>query len=145
MAPISGRPARLISGNQLILVTEQGAHHRVRLIGIHTPSPHEKPGAEAMRYLRGLIMGRFLTLKHAFADSEGQLTGYLFHGGADVNIRMIQSGLARHDPYGQSEPARIRYAESEKEAKQKKRGLWNHRTRDDLGRTIPGGPLLRRR
>ena len=126
----AGSPARLLSGDRLIFIAENGERHRLRLMGIKTAPPKQATSADAMRYLGSLVMGRSLTFKYRITDGDGYLVGNLFHGGADINIRMIQAGLAVHDPFGQPVTDQIRYAEAQRKAQQMSLGIWNR----DAGR-----------
>lgn len=135
----SGRPMQLLSGDRLIFLTEEGQSYRVKLLGIEAPPPKGALGAQAQRYLGSLVMGRFLTLTHRSTDAEGYLLGKLSHGGADVNIRMIQAGLAVHDPRGQTKADLVLYADAQHKAKQSKLGIWKQRVNQPRLMNLPGG------
>ena len=135
----SGRPTQLLSGDRLIFLTEKGTRYRVKLLGIEAPPPKKALGAQAQRYLGSLIMGRFLTLKRGSIDAEGFLVGKLSHGGADVNIRLIQAGLAVHDPLGQTEADLVRYADAQRKAQALRLGIWKPQKRQPRVQYLPGG------
>ncbi len=135
----AGQPTQLLSGDRLIFLTEEGKRYRVKLMGIEAPTPKEALGAQAQRYLGSLVMGRFLTLTHGSIDAEGFLVGKLSHGGADVNIRLIQAGLAVHDPRGQTETDLIRYADAQRKAQKLRLGIWKPQARQPRVRNLPGG------
>ena len=84
-------------------------------------------------------MGRSLTLTHRSTDAEGYLLGKLSHGGADVNIRLIQAGLTFHDPRGQTEADLIRYADAQRKAQALGLGIWKPQKRQPRVQNLPGG------
>ncbi len=142
---MSGRPTQVLSGERLILLGDDGKSYRVRLSGIITPPPNQGWGAAARRHLSALVMGRSITVYYRPARPGEEIRGHLFHGGSDVNIRLLQAGLARFDPSDLPEETAGAYAEAEHMARQSGAGIW--RATPGAGipgyRTIPGGPLFR--
>ncbi len=142
---LSGRPLRVLSGDRLVLLGNDGSQYRIRLKGISADPPNEYWGAAAKRYLTTLVMGRFLTVQYQSQGSDGDLLAKLLHGGADMNRRLIQAGLARHNPAGQTSVERISYAAAEQEARRSRQGVWSRANSEveKRGRSMPGGPLFR--
>jgi endonuclease YncB( thermonuclease family) len=142
---LSGQPLRVLSGDRLLLLGDSGSRYLIRLQGVSTAPPDQYWGAAAKRYLSTLTMGRFLTVRYEEVDPDGYLRAKLLHGGADVNLRLVQSGLARHKPAGQTPVDRKSYAEAEQQARRSQQGLWSQTNNhgEKRGRTTPGGPLFR--
>ena len=142
---LSGQPLRVLSGDRLVLLGSDGRQYRIRLQGITTDPPNQYWGAAAKRYLSTLVLGRFLTVRYRIQDPDGYLRATLLHGGADMNRRLIQSGLARHDPAGQSTAERISYADAEQKAKRSRQGIWGqaNSSLEQRGKSMSGGPLFR--
>jgi len=144
-AGISGRALQVLSGDRLILQGSDGKRYDVRLAGVKCPPPDQKWGVAARRYLGTLIMGRSIKLTYGQqSPGRGQL-GRLWHGGSDVNIRLLQAGLAQYHPVGLSDSDQHQYAASEQRAMTSRQGLWSE-TGGKTGagsRTISSGPLIR--
>ncbi len=145
-ASMAGKPVQVISGDQLLLQAVNGKRYQVRLAGISAPSTREPWGAAARRFLDGLVMGRTVQLVPGLRRGRSTLTGRLFHGGADINLRMIQAGLARYDPIGLTDAeAHEQYQAAQRQAMQRAQGFWrdggNSSSSDSPSR--PGVPSVR--
>jgi endonuclease YncB( thermonuclease family) len=142
---LSGRPLKVLGGDRLVLLGQDGNQYRIRLSGISTRPTDQFWGAAAKRYLSTLVMGRFLIVQYRRPDPDGYVPALLLHGGADLNIRLIQAGLATHDPAGQTQAERISYAAAQQKASQSGQGFWGqgNGTGAKRGRSMPGGPLFR--
>ena len=142
---ISGRPVRILSGERLILLGNDGHRYLIKLAGIAVHPPDQRWGAAAKRQLESLIMGHSLIVRYTSVLAGGELLGFLYHGGADINIRLLQAGLAQFAPHGISGDKARRYAEAEQKARQASLGAWGEGSRRTTPgyRTIPGGPLFR--
>jgi len=143
---VFGRPLKILSGDRLLLTGEDNTLYRIRLSGIEAPSPDSRWGAAAKRHLGTLVLGRVVRVEFVrWQEGVGSLPAKVLLGGADVNLRLIQAGLARHTPSGQPATERTGYAEAERRARHKRQGIWSqdrttHRPR---ARQIPGGPIPR--
>ncbi|MCP4283771.1 MAG: thermonuclease family protein [Gammaproteobacteria bacterium] len=142
---LTGRPARIISGNELVLLSGDGVMHRVKLNGIDTQSPNQPWGAAARKHLQALVMGRSVTLFYQRADRTKEIRGQLRHGGADINIRLLDAGLARLNRYGLSHAEVAKYAAAEQRARATGQGIWgvSRNRQPPASRTQPGNPLRR--
>lgn len=144
-ALLNGRPAQIISGDELILMTDSGTMQRIKLIGITTQAPNLPWGAAARRHLQSLVMGRSVTFFYRSKDQMGRALGQLRHGGADINIRQLSAGLGRFDPTGLAPIEAEEYAAAEQGAHKAGFGIWGStegETRPQA-RSVPGGPLFR--
>lgn len=142
---VTGRPAQIISGDELVLLESGGGIHRVRLSGIKAHPPNQPWGAAARRHLQALVLGRSVTLYYRSTEQTPEVRGQLKHGGADINIRMLSAGLAWLDPAGLS-PAEVEeYAAAEQRAQAAGLGIWSDVGREAQPRSIrvPGGPQFR--
>ena len=125
MEIMSGRPTRVISGNELELLSSDGTLHRVKLSGIDTLPPNQPWGAAARRHLQTLVMGRSVRFFYRRGERMEKIRGQLRHGGADVNIRLLSAGLARLDPSALSRADAERYAAAERTARTAGLGIWD--------------------
>jgi len=144
-ASISGRTLQVLSGDRLILQGSDGGRYNVRLAGVESPPPDQRWGVAARRYLGTLIMGRSINLTYERQSPGREQFGRIWHGGSDVNIRLLQAGLAHYRPAGLSEADQHHYAAAQQQAMNSRQGLWSEaKGKTTAGRrSIPGGPLIR--
>jgi micrococcal nuclease len=120
---------RVIDGDTFVL--ENG--ERVRLIGVDTPetahpSKEIEPFAEeASEFAKSMLEGKKVRLEFDVRkrDRYGRLLAYVYlQDGTFVNAELVRQGYAHAATY----PPNVRHAEEfrqwEKEARNKKRGLW---------------------
>jgi len=122
---LSGRPSRIISGDQLILTSPGNRHQVVRLLGIQAPSQNRRMWRAARRHLSSIVSGRPVDIEYHNSNRRGHIIGKIFLGGADINLRMLQSGLAKHDPTQQTRHDRHTYAQAMRQAQQQGLGIWS--------------------
>jgi endonuclease YncB( thermonuclease family) len=126
-AELAGRVVAIADGDTLELLTAERTRVRVRLFAIDAPERGQPYGTAARRALSDLAHGRQALVVWAKADDFGRVVGTVFVEGADVNLRMIERGLAWHyKAYAreQSAPERQRYAAAEAAARTRRVGLW---------------------
>jgi endonuclease YncB( thermonuclease family) len=122
---LHGRPAQILGGNELLLIAEDGGHHRIRLMGTGIPQPQQRWGAAAGRHLRMLVMGKPVQFLYPPQHATGWLAGRLLHGGVDINRRLLAAGLVRFDPAPALSPQIADdYRSAERAARQKGLGIW---------------------
>ena len=102
---------------------------RVRLYAIDAPESDQDFGREAGEYLRRLVRGRpDLVLEPIDTDRYGRLVGVLYYREVgrqhSVNRLMVQQGLAHW--YRQYGGRGLGLEHSEREAQQRRRGMWAH-------------------
>lgn len=132
---LAGRVLRVTSGDQLTIMDTGNVLHTVRLAGIQAPQVGRPFGADARTHLRTLLLGRFTLVDYELRDSAKRILGKVTYGGADVNLRQIQAGLARfRADHGLNDRERRRYLQAEKKAREAGQGMW----RDSISR-MPGG------
>jgi len=109
---IDGRPARILSGDSLVLIGNNGRHYTLRLAGIDAPAAQQDGGAAAARQLRMLVLGKPVRVSVIRRGREGTLLCQVFQGGADIGLRLLDTGMARYRPndLGNAEAAKYRAA-----------------------------------
>jgi micrococcal nuclease len=124
--------ARVIDGDTFV-VYHGSVKITVRLVGIDSPensNNKRKDGQpfsrQSTQHLAGLVLNKTVDVKSYGADRNGRTLGEVFLlGGKNINIEMIQVGLA--EVY-RGKPASGRnmelYWTAEGEAKTAKRGMW---------------------
>lgn len=139
LTPKSGEPTAEKEGTCLkvqdgdtIIFREAGAVDsiKIRLWGIDAPEKGQAFGAEATRKLARLIEHKSVLLRfheEAKESAEGR-DGYsrdlatIFRKGRNINLEMVQLGLAWH--YSYYAAAETELAEAERAAREARLGLW---------------------
>ena len=133
--PVTVRVERVIDGDTL-QVRFQGKRYTVRLIGVDTPeTTHptkavEYFGSEASAFTKRHLEGKTVRLAKDHAgdtvDRYGRRLRYVYLDGDNFNARLIREGYAhayRRFPFSK----RKEFIRLEKEARQRRRGLWKSR------------------
>ena len=109
---LDGRPARVLSGDSLVLIGNDGRRYTLRLAGIDAPAAHQDGGAAAARQLRMLALGKPVRVLVIRRGREARLLGRVFQGGADIGLRLLDTGMAHYRPsdLGKAEAAKYRAA-----------------------------------
>ena len=143
---VSGRPLQILSGDRLLLMSQDNNLYRIVLAGIEAPPPESRWGAAAKRHLSTLVLGRVVSVESArLRPGTDELPARVLLGGADINLRMLQAGLARHKPGDRPADRRDGYAAAEQQARDAGQGIWSQQPTADraFSRRIPGGPVPR--
>lgn len=131
-----GKVTRVADGDTLTLVTREGTKLKVRLYGIDAPEirhegvPGQPFGKEAKAALTELVLGRKVTLEIVDIDTHRRMVGIVRVSGADINREMVRSGLAWAYRRYLSAPYASEYIAAEKEAREKRLGLWKQANPD---------------
>lgn len=110
-----------------------GKDEKVRLIGVNTPEsvkPGESPqpfGKEAAEYTKKMLSGKkvYLAFDVQDRDKYGRLLAYVYlEDGTFYNLHIVQEGYAQVMTIPPNVKFQDRLLAAQKEAKQKKKGLW---------------------
>jgi micrococcal nuclease len=100
-----------------------------RLYGVNAPEVKEPYFEEAKAFTKNLVLGKEISFEQETnykVDKFGRTLGYVFVGGANLNIELVRNGLTRVVLY--EKRAKIKYQDelllAEKEAKVKRLGVW---------------------
>jgi endonuclease YncB( thermonuclease family) len=124
---LCGRIVGVPDGDTVDLLTPAGVSVRVRLAGIDAPEMGQAFGRAAKQALASLAYRRDARVVWSKRDSYGRVVGKVLVEGADINLQLIERGLAWHyTAYAaeQSAPDRKRYAAAEAAARARRVGLW---------------------
>ena len=124
---LPGQVVRIVDGDTVVLESD-GARHRVRLAGIDAPERNQPWGNAGTRELRHQVAGQHVVVEWYKRDRWKRLIGMIRLDGDDMNLHMVDRGLAWHyKRYAdeQTPPDRDAYAEAEKAAQDARRGLWS--------------------
>ncbi|MBC7911810.1 MAG: thermonuclease family protein [Pyrinomonadaceae bacterium] len=117
-------------GDTLIISNTANQHLRLRIQGIDAPETGQSFGSDAQSYLAKLLTGKTVSIEfdpRGKPDDLGRVIAKVYLDGLDIGLEQIKAGLAwfcKDYKKEQTESDRYTYAESEKEARQAKRGLW---------------------
>lgn len=124
---LQGRIVRVADGDTVTLLDERQTLHKIRLAGIDAPEAAMPYGQQATLYLGSLVFGKdveAVTYKH---DRYGRKVATLMLEALDVNLAMLQAGLAWHyKRYRKEQPAvqAQAYARAEELARTENLALW---------------------
>ncbi|MDW8395264.1 MAG: thermonuclease family protein [Anaerolineae bacterium] len=125
----TGLVKRVVDGDTIVVEID-GQEYRVRYIGVDAPESttrQECYGREAARYNRTLVEGQAVRLERDVSETDrfGRLLRYVYlTNGEMVNEVLIREGFALARTFPPDVKYQERLKEAEREAKQKRRGLW---------------------
>lgn len=124
---LKGRVVGIADGDTLTLLVGGHEQYKIRLMGIDAPEKRQAFGQRAKEQLAALAYDRCATVEFDKQDRYGRLIGKVRVAGKDVNLGMIEAGLAWHYKQYQSEQTiaeRTSYADTESRAHLQQLGLW---------------------
>lgn len=131
----SAEPTQLIGlivgitdGDTVTVLDANDTSLKVRLQGIDAPEKRQAFGALSRVHLARLISGRSVTVQWQKHDRYGRIVGKILLDGHDVCLDQIKSGLAWHYKEFEAEQTEVDrqlYADSERDARSQKLGLWH--------------------
>jgi micrococcal nuclease len=122
-----GLVVAISDGDTITLLTEDKQQLKIRLAGIDTPEKKQAFGTKARDHLASRIFKQDVEVDLRKKDQYGRYLGVIYIGGIDMNQSMIQDGYAwfyKHYAKEQPKEEALRYANAERDARLKKRGLW---------------------
>jgi endonuclease YncB( thermonuclease family) len=124
-ATLAGRVTAVKSGELFQLKAADGRLRMIKLLGILTPSSDKQQFGSAKRHLNMLIAGCQVRVEYKTVLSNGVILGTVNYGGADIALRMLESGLAAVADRAYLKPEMLEiYLEAESLAKRRKMGFW---------------------
>lgn len=120
-----------VTDGDTIKVTDNGSKIKIRLAGIDAPETSKKKheagqpfSRKSTQYLASLVLNKSVAVKSYVTDRYGRTLGVVFVNGNNVNLAMIEAGLAevyRGRPAKGYNPQPYKIAEQE--ARRNKRGI----------------------
>lgn len=123
---LQGHIVRVSDGDSVTLLSESGTL-RVRLAGIDAPESRMPYGREAKAHLAAMVLGKEVQAIVHKKDRYGRTIATLMLNTKDVNLAMLQAGMAWHYKQYEREQtasAAAAYAQSETKARTQGVGLW---------------------
>jgi micrococcal nuclease len=119
-------------GDILTIITSNQTKLRIRLFGIDAPEtpkgtkyPGQPYGTEAEAYLKQLVEGNHVKVEIYQADRYKRLLSTIFLEGQNINLAMIEAGLAEaYRGPDTGNPYRPHYEAAEEAACVAKKGMW---------------------
>ena len=127
-AHLNVRIFRVVDGDTVKLLDDDRVIHTIRLAGIDAPESKMPYGKQATAFLTGLILGKAVVAVPYKQDRYGRTIATIFLHEKDINLAIIDAGLAWHYKKYASEQPRFEamaYAHSELMARQNKLALWS--------------------
>lgn len=121
-AEITGKVVGVSDGDTITVLDEADhGRFRIRLHGIDCPEKNQDFGNVAKSYLSSLIFGKIVKVRYKEIDRYGRIVGLVLLDGTDINLKMLEAGLAWHYKRYDGNPE---YAEAENQARKNRIGLW---------------------
>ena len=124
---LQGRIVWVTDGDTVTLLDERQTLHKIRLAGIDAPESAMPYGHQATLYLVSLVFEKNVEAVAYKQDRYGRTVATLMLGAQDVNLAMLQAGMAWHyKRYAKEQPAAEAqaYAQAEELARTKSLALW---------------------
>jgi endonuclease YncB( thermonuclease family) len=126
-ALLEGKVVSVHDGDTITLLDATQRQHKIRLAGIDAPELSQAFGRVSRQHLADQVAGRTVVIEWSKRDKYQRLVGKVLLNGRDINITLIEAGLAWHyKKYAteQSPEDRQRYARAEEQARASRLGLW---------------------
>lgn len=122
-AEIIGQVVGVSDGDTITVLDDMDkGRFRIRLAKIDAPEKKQAFGSQSKQYLSALIFGKKVSIRFKNIDNYGRILGIVYLDGAEINLKMVQDGLAWHYSHYDKSPA---YIEAQKQARLAKKGLWS--------------------
>ena len=122
-----GRIVGISDGDTVTLLDADKRQYKIRLTGIDAPKKKMPFGQRSKEHLSDLVFSKDVQVETEKLDRYGRTLGKILLDQKDINLAMINAGLAWHyKKYekDQSRSDRLLYAHAEDQARQQRFGLW---------------------
>jgi endonuclease YncB( thermonuclease family) len=122
------RVIKVIDGETILTQAADGSSVRVKLLGVAPPVEGQPFHDEARQHLSDLILSKEVAVIYTRWDDDNEIIGTVLSSGNNINLQMVRDGVAwrAHDAdYYQSAEEKVLFVESEKAARNERRGLWS--------------------
>lgn len=118
---LTGKVVRVADGDTLTVLDTSNTQHKVRLNKIDAPEKKQAYGETSKKHLSEYVFGKDVKVEFEKKDRYGRVLGEVYCCTTNVNLQMVKDGYAWHYKFYDKTPS---YAEAEKDAREKKLGLW---------------------
>ena len=119
---LNGYVIGVSDGDTVKVLDAAKTQHRIRLLGIDAPESSQAFGQKSKQYLSSLIFNKNISIDYKEKDKYGRILGTIYLEGENINLKMVQAGLAWHYVYFAKDNKEL--AEAEAAARKGKLGLW---------------------
>lgn len=126
---VEGKINDVFDGETFNIKSKDGKFYWVRMMGIDAPEMNQGFGNLSHKKLSDLILGKEATVVIRKRDLTGRYIGTVYSGGEDVNLLLIETGMAVYFRQNGYEPVgvdRQLYERAEQKARANGKGLWNN-------------------
>ena len=126
-----GRIVGISDGDTVTLLDANKRQHKIRLTGIDAPEKKMPFGQRSKEHLSDLVFSKDVQVETEKLDRYGRTLGKIVFDRTDINLAMINAGLAWHYKKYQNDQSRsdrLLYAHAEDQARQQHIGLWRDPT-----------------
>jgi len=121
-AQLIGKVIRVSDGDTIVLLDKKNSQHRIRLHGIDCPERHQDYYQAAKNHTSNLCFGKLVRVDVLDTDRYGRIVGRVWSNEIDVNLSLLENGLAWHYTYFDKT---ILYAKAHEKAKRKQINIWS--------------------
>jgi endonuclease YncB( thermonuclease family) len=118
---LQGKVVRVADGDTITILDATNAQNKVRLNKIDAPEKSQAFGEVSRKHLASMVASKNVQVEWTKKDKYGRILGDITIGTTNVNLRMVQDGLAWHFKAFDNTKE---FAQAEIEAREKKIGLW---------------------
>ena len=124
---LTGKIVGISNGDTVTLLDANQRQNKIRLTGIDALERKMPFGQRSKEHLSDLIFNKDVQVETEKLDRYGRALGKILLDRNDINLAMINAGLAWHYKKYQHEQSgsdRLLYAHAEEQARQQRIGLW---------------------
>jgi uncharacterized repeat protein (TIGR01451 family) len=125
-ASMYGKVIEIVDGDSIV-IESLNRPVKIELIGIDAPELKQNYGDVASQHLLDLVFNKTVAVEYFGLGENGSIPGKVFLDKMDVAAQMVRDGVAWYDKSNAnrlSEIERQVYADSEKAARNERRGIW---------------------
>jgi len=122
-----GKVVGVSDGDTITLIDSTNAQHKIRLIGIDAPEKAQAFGQVSKKSLSDLVFSKEVEISWEKRDRYQRILGKVLLDGQDICLEQVKRGMAWHYKQyqrDQSQEDRSKYDLAEKNARERKLGLW---------------------
>ena len=122
-----GKVVGVSDGDTITLIDSTNAQHKIRLIGIDAPEKAQAFGQMSKKSLSDLVFSKEVEISWEKRDRYQRILGKVLLDGQDICLEQVKRGMAWHYKQyqrDQSQEDRSKYDLAEKNARERKLGLW---------------------
>jgi endonuclease YncB( thermonuclease family) len=124
---LTGLVVHVADGDTITVLDSAKEQQKIRLLGIDAPEKKQAFGTKAKDAMAERVSGETVTVFWKHRDRYGRILGKVVLGTRDIDLEMVEVGLAWHykQYVKEQDPAdRVAYADAEIAARGAKTGLW---------------------